>query len=73
MRANPEPIVVTSPLTSQGTVTAANLDSVDSALPGEAERRMPGSCLEQRELFIRELLNVRWELVLALPERLQRV
>ncbi len=62
MRANPEPIVVTSPLTSQGTVTAANLDSVDSALLGEAERRMPGSCLEQRELFIRELLNVRWEL-----------
>ena len=30
-------------------------------------------CLEQRELFIRELLNVRWELVVAPPERLQRV
>jgi hypothetical protein len=41
--ANPEPIVVTLLLTSQGTVAAANLDSVDCPFLGEAERRMPGS------------------------------
>jgi hypothetical protein len=59
---------VTVLLTSQGTVAAANLDSVDCAFLGEAERRMLGVSFKQREILIRELPNARRQLLVAFPE-----
>jgi len=59
---------MTVSLTSQGTVATTDLDGVDFTLLAKAQRGMPGISLEEREVFIRELLNVRGQLVVALPK-----
>ncbi len=53
--------------------TATDLHGVDFTLLAKPQSRMPGISLEQREILIRQLLNMRGELVITLPERLQRV
>jgi hypothetical protein len=55
-------------LASQGTVTTTDLDGVDFTLLCEAQRGMPRIIPEQRKILIRELLNVRGQPVVALPE-----
>jgi hypothetical protein len=57
-----------SSLASQGTVTATDLDGVDFTLLCKAQRGMPRIIPEQREILIREFLNVRRQPVVALPE-----
>ncbi len=66
--AYPEPVVMTVSLASQSTVAATDLDGVDLTLLSEAQRGMPGIILEQREILICELLNVRRPPVVVLPE-----
>jgi hypothetical protein len=73
MRADPEPVVMTVALASQCTVTATDLDGVNNAFLAKAQGGVPRIRLKQNELLIRELLNVRWKLFVALPERLQRM
>jgi len=59
---------MTLSLASQCTVAATYLDGVDLTLLAKPQRVMPGTGLEQRKVFIRELLNVRGQLAVALPE-----
>lgn len=73
MRADPEPVIMTVSLASQCTVTATDLDSVNSAFLAKAQGGVPRIRLKQSEIFIRKLLNVRWKFFVALPERLQRM
>jgi hypothetical protein len=71
--ADPEPVVVAVSLASQGAVAPADLDCVHGTFFTEAQRRMPGISFEQREVLVRQLLNGRGQLVVALPEGLQGV
>lgn len=68
MRADPEPVVITVTLASQGTITATDLNRVDRAFLAKAQRWMPRIRLKQGELLVRELLNVCGKLLVALPE-----
>jgi hypothetical protein len=56
--SDPEPVVMTIPLPSQGTVATADFDGVDFAFLGKAQRGMPWIDLEQGEILLGELLNV---------------
>jgi len=68
MRADPEPVVMTVALASQGTVAATDLDSVDGAFPAEAQGWVPRVRLKQSELFVCKFLDVRRKLLVAFPE-----
>jgi hypothetical protein len=73
VRANPEPVVMTIPLTSQRAIAPTNLDGKDRAFFTKPERGMPGVRLKQGEIFICELLDMRGESLVASPERPQRM
>jgi hypothetical protein len=71
--ADPEPVIMTVSLASQRAIAATDLDSVNCAFLAKAERRMPGISLKQSEIFVRKLLDMRGQQIVASPERLQRV
>ncbi len=73
MCADPEPVVMTVPLASEGAVAAADFDSVDSTFLAKAQGGVPRIRLKQGEVFIGKLLNMRREPLVAFPERPQRV
>jgi hypothetical protein len=64
----PEPVIMAVSFASQGTVTATDLDGVDFTLLSEAQRGVPRIISEQREILVRELLNVHRQPLVALPE-----
>jgi hypothetical protein len=71
--ADPEPVIMTVSLASQGAVAPTDLDSINCPFLAKAERRMPRISLKQSEIFIRQLLDMRGQQIVAFPERLQRV
>jgi hypothetical protein len=71
--ADPEPVIMTVSLASQGAVAPTDLDSINCAFLAKAKRRMPRISLKQSEIFIRKPLDMRGEQIVASPERLQRV
>ena len=73
MCADPEPVIMTVSLASQCAVAPTDLDSINCAFLAKAKRRMPRIGLEQGEIFICKLLNMRRQQIVASPERLQRV
>ena len=64
---------MTVSLASQCAVAPTDLDSINCAFLAKAERRMPRVSLKQSEIFMRKLLDMHWEQIVASPERLQRV
>jgi hypothetical protein len=71
--ADPEPVIMTVSLASQGAVAPTDLDTINCAFLAKAERRMPRVRLKQSEIFIRKLLDMRGQQIVGSPERLQRV
>jgi hypothetical protein len=73
VRADPEPVVFPASFASDGAIVAANLDCVNAAFFPKTQRRMPRISLEKSKVFVGELLNVPGKLMVASPERPQRV
>jgi hypothetical protein len=61
MCADPEPIVMSVSFASEGAVAPTDLDAVDCTFLGKTQGGMPGIGLEQSEILVCELLNVRWK------------
>jgi len=57
---------------SYGSIGSANLNRVDVTLPGESERRMTGVALKEGELLVSQLLHLRRQICVELPEGLER-
>ena len=73
VRADPEPIIGAVALPGEGAVAATDLGRVNATLSLEAERGMARVRLKKSEVFVGQFLHVPGKLLVALPERRQRV
>lgn len=68
VRADPEPIVVLPTLPGNSAVAPSNVNCPDLSFRSEAQGGMGRVLKKQSELLIRQLLDVHWQGLVAVPE-----